>query len=65
MPMPTEPTDRNVDYSLIYVLLALVLICFLAIAGPLVSEAATFSWARCGATTATRRPSLPPTPIRK
>jgi hypothetical protein len=37
MPMPT---DRNVNYSLIYVLLAMVVICFLAIAGPLVIEPA-------------------------
>jgi hypothetical protein len=33
MPMPTY---RNTNYSLIYVLLAMVLICGLAIAGPLV-----------------------------
>jgi hypothetical protein len=30
------PTDRNLDYSLIYVLLGMVVICFLVIAGPLV-----------------------------
>jgi predicted PurR-regulated permease PerM len=35
MPMPT---DRNVDYSLLYVLLALVVIVVLAIVGPSVSS---------------------------
>jgi hypothetical protein len=38
MPMPTY---RNVNYSLIYVLLALVIICLLTIAGPLVIDPAT------------------------
>lgn len=37
MPMPT---DRNIDYSLIYVWIAIVVIIFLAIAGPLVIEPA-------------------------
>ena len=36
MPMPT---DRNIDYSLIYALLAIVVICCLTIAGPRVKPA--------------------------
>ena len=35
MPMPT---NRNVDYSLIYVLIAIVIICCLSILGPLVIQ---------------------------